>query len=40
MTTTSQIIEVPLSGNRNVRLMKAKSASKKFAKTGLESGLL
>ena len=33
MTTTSQIIELPLSGNRNVRLMKAKSASKKFMKT-------
>ena len=33
MTTTLQIIEVALSGNRNVRLMKAKSASKKFAKT-------
>jgi hypothetical protein len=33
MTTTSQIIEVPLFGARNVRLLKAKSASKKFTKT-------
>lgn len=33
MTTTSQIIELPFFGHRNGRLMKAKSASKKFMKT-------
>ena len=33
MTSTFQLNELPLSDNRNVRLMKAKSASKKFMKT-------
>lgn len=33
MTLTSQIIELPLFGVRDIRLMKAKAASKKFAKT-------
>jgi hypothetical protein len=33
MTSISQLNKLPLSGNRNGRLMKAKSASKKFMKT-------